>query len=280
MPPGYVCMATRWPFAGLTSSQTLKRLACSRLHMVMWPKTILPSAVAGPVAAKAEQRSFFGTGGFVVLRVLEALAFQSGRRGVQGAVEERDLDVAVEGDHVDQVDGPAVELGAGRGGAVGDALHLFEELRVVPPQEQGVDEHAERAVGLGRGLRTVLLAERADVVDDLGGQQLAVLVAAFVRLALDVQDDPTRLGIAVRRPEAFDGRRVRRERFRRQFARAVKTSSANDGETASATAASEINRIDIQGVSARLGRFYRKRFSRREAFSSRPLMHYHWSQGW
>ena len=53
--------------------------------MVMWPKTILPSAVAGPVAAKALQRIGLG-GGFGLRRFQrEADALQAGRRRVEGA---------------------------------------------------------------------------------------------------------------------------------------------------------------------------------------------------
>ena len=49
-----------------------------------------------------------------------------------------------------QVDGPAVEAGAGGAGAVGDALHLFEVLLVVAAQEQGVDERARLLPAVGR----------------------------------------------------------------------------------------------------------------------------------
>ena len=47
-----------------------------------------------------------------------------------------------------------------------------------------------------------------DEVDDLGRQQPAVLIAALVGRALDVQDDPARLRIAVRRAVANDRRRI------------------------------------------------------------------------
>ena len=63
MPPGNVCITTRCPLAGRTSSQTKKCDAWWMFHMVMWPKTIFPSAVAGPVAANAEQWCSCGGGG-------------------------------------------------------------------------------------------------------------------------------------------------------------------------------------------------------------------------
>ena len=56
--------------------------------MVMWPKTILPSAVAGPVAAKALQCIGLGGDWAACGRLAEPLALQAGRRGVEGGVEE------------------------------------------------------------------------------------------------------------------------------------------------------------------------------------------------
>src|SRR5439155_24557395 len=69
-------------------------------------------------------------------RLPEALRLQARRRRLQGALEEVHLDVAVEGDDVEQVNGPAVEGRPGGGGAVGDALHLLEVFRVEAAQEQ------------------------------------------------------------------------------------------------------------------------------------------------
>ena len=56
--------------------------------MVMWPKTILPSAVAGPTAAKALQWSGLWR---AVWRTLAAQALQAGRVGVEGRVERHDF---------------------------------------------------------------------------------------------------------------------------------------------------------------------------------------------
>ena len=78
-------------------------------------------------------------------------AFQAGRRRFEGAVERFDLGPAVEGDDVDQVDGPTVEACPGRGRAVGDALHLFEKFLVEAAEKQGVDQPARVLPALRRG---------------------------------------------------------------------------------------------------------------------------------
>ena len=46
---------TRWPLAGLISSITLVCSLSVSGHQVVWPITMRPSRVAGPVAAKALQ---------------------------------------------------------------------------------------------------------------------------------------------------------------------------------------------------------------------------------
>ena len=50
-------MRTRWPFAGFTSSQTLRQCDPWSPNIVMCPKTIFPVLVAGAVAAKALHRA-------------------------------------------------------------------------------------------------------------------------------------------------------------------------------------------------------------------------------
>ena len=77
-----------------------------RLNMVMWPKTILPSAVAGPVAAKALQCSAFAAGIVLGFGRCQSQAFEAGRRRFERVVERLDLGPAVERDDVDQVDRP------------------------------------------------------------------------------------------------------------------------------------------------------------------------------
>ena len=96
----------------------------------MWPMTTWPSAVAGPVAAKALQCDSWGRVGPCLGRLAEPPALQPRRRGVEGTIKERGLDVGVERDDIEQVDGPPVELGPGRGRTVGDPLHLLEVLGV------------------------------------------------------------------------------------------------------------------------------------------------------
>src|SRR5205823_2305286 len=115
------------------------------------------------------------------------------RLGEQAVVERLDLGPGVEGDYVEQVDAPAVEAGAGLAGAVGDALHLLEVFLVVAAEEEGVGEGAGELPRLGGGLGAEGGGEAADVGCDLGGEEPAVLDAAVVGFALDVDDDPASL---------------------------------------------------------------------------------------
>ena len=57
------------------------------------------------------------------------------------------------------------------------------------------------ALGLALG------GEHRDVVGDLGGEQPAVLIAAVVGIALDVEHDPAGLRVAIGRAVSLDGRR-------------------------------------------------------------------------
>ena len=107
--------------------------------MVMWPKTILPSAVAGPTAAKALQWSGLGADRrFLGLQEIAGSPIPSARR--RGGVERHDFGPGVDRGHVDHVDFPAVKLGAGRAGAVGDAAHLFQIFLVITAEEQRIDD--------------------------------------------------------------------------------------------------------------------------------------------
>ncbi len=113
---------------------------------------------------------------------------------------------------------PAVEAGAGRAGAVGDPLHLLQVFLVVAAEEERVDEGAGRLPAVGGRLGTLPLGEAADLGRDLRRQEPAVLHAALVRLALDVQDDPAGLRVAVGGAVALHrggvGLEVRRRRGR------------------------------------------------------------------
>ncbi len=135
-------------------------------------------------------------------------SLQARRRRLQRAIEERHFDIRVDGHNIDEVQAAAVELRAGIGGAVGDALHLLELLAVVAAQEQGVDELPRVLPRIFGRLGAVALGQHADVVGDLSRQQLAVLIAALVRLAFDVQHDPAGLRIAIRRPMTYHRCRI------------------------------------------------------------------------
>ena len=130
---------------------------------------------------------------------------------MQGGIERLDLRPGIEGDDVEQVEWPAVEARPGGAGAVGDALHLLEVFLVVAAQEQGIDQGARRLPAVGRRLGTLHGGETADVRRRSPGQQPAMLHAAFIRLALDVQDDPAGLRIAIGRAVTLHRMRVRRE---------------------------------------------------------------------
>ena len=109
--------------------------------MVIWPKTTWPSAVAGPVAAKALQCDSWGAR-------LGLAGRARGRAGLRdrSAVASRafsrkfELDVGVDRDDVEQVERPAVELGPGGRGAVGDSFHLLKVFGVESAQEEGIGQ--------------------------------------------------------------------------------------------------------------------------------------------
>ena len=160
------------------------------------------------MAAKALQCSAGLVLRLRVVRRLELLAFQTGRRGVQVLRQEIDLDAGVQGHDVDEIDGPIVELGSAGRGTVGNALHLFEILLVVAAQEQGIDQQALIAPAMLGVLVAASGGEGVDVIGNLGRHQLAVLIAAIVGIALDVQHGPAGLGIAIGRPVALHRRGI------------------------------------------------------------------------
>ena len=84
-------------------------------------------------------------------RLREAHAFQAGRRGLQGASRAcRSRARQLRATMSTRSMGRPSKRGPGGGGAVGDALHLFEVLLVVAAQEQGVDERAGLLPAVGR----------------------------------------------------------------------------------------------------------------------------------
>ena len=132
-------MSMRWPDAGLMSSMTLVCSASVSGHQVTWPMTILPSRVAGPVAANALQWSSHRiTLAVRVRRLLQAQSFESCRSGGDGAAQFTHFDGRVGHDHIDEVDAAILPARAGVGGAVGDAAHLLQNFLVEAAQEQSI----------------------------------------------------------------------------------------------------------------------------------------------
>jgi hypothetical protein len=168
--------------------------------MVMWPKTILPSFVAGPVAANAEQW----------LRRGDSVG--TGKRRPSRPVERHLLRPGVERHDVEQVDAPPEQPRAGGAGPVGDALHLLQVLAVVAAEVQRGGQRAGQLPALGGGLVAEVGGVAAQLGLDLRSEQLAVLHAALVGFALDVDDDPTGLVVAVALLEPRHGERVDRVR--------------------------------------------------------------------
>ena len=158
--------------------------------MKIWLKMNRPVFVAPLVATKEEQWSPLPAFGRLVVAGHEG-AVGEGVGGVrQGGLEVARIHIAVQRDDVQQVDGTPLELGAGLGGAIGDALHLLQELQIELAQEEGVGELALVGPAPG-GIRGVLLdRELGDEAHDLVGHELAVLATPGVGRALDVQEGP------------------------------------------------------------------------------------------
>ena len=95
------------------------------------------------------------------------------------------------------------QLRAGVGRAVGDAAHLFQDLAVEAAQEKRVGGGA--VVVPPASLRAEVGGAALQVFGNLARHQVAVLVAALVGLAFDVQIDPPGGRIAVGGAEGLDG---------------------------------------------------------------------------
>ncbi len=169
----------------------------------MWPIIAWPSAVAAPVAANAEQCDS-GSWRGPFCRFPEDLTFQTGPGGVEGLVHEGTFDLGIDRDDVEEVDRPALDLGTGRGGSIGDALHFFEQLAIILPEKEGIGQVTQFLPSVGRRLGGPVAAQVADVVGDFPTQKPAMLVASVIRLALNMQDSPAVLRIEVSRALAPD----------------------------------------------------------------------------
>ena len=182
--------------------------------MKSWPKTTPPPAVAGPVAARDEH--LWRSSGIAISSAADRKLRPESAFGVTLRAplscprSTAELRVTMSSRSI----GAAVVGGAAARRAVGDAAHLGELLLVEPPQQQGVGQQPQ-ARPAGRRLLAVLLdRELPEVGDDLVGEQEAVLEAARVRLALDVQHDPAAVLVAV--PLAPPAHRLGRDQLVRR----------------------------------------------------------------
>ena len=93
-----------------------------------------------------------------------------------------------------QVDAPVLPPGAGVGGAIGNAAHLLQDFVVEAAEEEGVR-------GGAIVLPVLLVAESGgtalEILWNLAGHQMAMLVSALVGLSFDVEIDPAGGGVAV-----------------------------------------------------------------------------------
>ena len=184
--------------------------------MVMWPKTTWPSAVAGPGRREGAAVRLLGAHRALARAGSRNLpAFQAGRRGLEGVFQEVGLDVGVDRHEVEQ------DRAAGRP----TWPRPRPPRRRFPSSPRGIRSR----IGAGTGRRpgaagparrrsgALLLRYRGQFADepgDLGRHQPAVLVAPLVGLALDVQDDPAGLRVAITRPITAHRGRVGPERVR------------------------------------------------------------------
>src|SRR5262249_26155619 len=162
---------------------------------------IFPSAVAGPVAMNAEQWSAFligagaGFGNFCPSSPVGVAA----RAEARGSVFIHAFIAPMSPRAV----GPASEFPPPAARPPPATLPPLGPPGGELAGEQGVGEGPGVGPRLVRGLVPVLGGEGLDLLGDLGGHQPAVLVAAFVWFALDVQDNPPGLGVAVARTVAL-----------------------------------------------------------------------------
>ena len=181
--------------------------------MVMWPKTILPSAVAGPVAAKALQWPSRGRTG-------------APSAGSRNRLPSRPVAVASRAPSRNEVSISALTAtmstrSSGRPSKRAPAAAAPSAMPFISSRYSASNFRRKRALassrtvapGVAGRLGAAIGGEGLDEPGDLGGHQAAVLVAALVRFALDVQHDPAGLRIAIARAEALDRGRVGPERL-------------------------------------------------------------------
>ncbi len=129
----------RWPVAGLISSITLVCSARVRGHHVTWPMTILPSRVAGPVAAKALQWSSTESRLAPAYAGLSKLSPSRPVAVVETALRQlAQFHGDVRHHDVHEVDAAVEPLRSGVGCALGDAAHLLHDFAIEAAEKQRV----------------------------------------------------------------------------------------------------------------------------------------------
>ena len=178
---------------------------------VVWPMTALPYLVAGPVAAKALHRSICVVGFALDARLPKSLPSRP-----VGCASSAPSSVIISG----QTLMATISVRSrGRPSNFAPASAAPSAIPFISSSNSGSNFRRNRASAmlphqvpaLRRRRAGLLCREAFDVILDFAPQELSLLPAAFVRLALDVHDDPSRLRVAIRRPFALDGSRVRRE---------------------------------------------------------------------
>ena len=99
-------------------------------------------------------------------RLTVSPAFEAGSSRLQRLVKKRGLDVGVERHHVEQIERPAIEFRARRGGTVGDTLHFLEVFAVESSQEEGVGDQPEVVPGV-RGCPDAAIAASSPINSDI-----------------------------------------------------------------------------------------------------------------
>ena len=132
-------------------------------------------------------------------------AFEAGRSHGHRRSQLAHLHFRVGDDDIGQVEFPVQPLRPGGVGAVGDALHLFEDFAIEAAQEKRIGGGAIRIPCLLVGLAREVEGAALQIFGNLPRHQPAVLIAALVRLPFDMQIDPAGRRIAVCRAERLHG---------------------------------------------------------------------------
>ncbi len=158
------------------------------------------AAVASGGAGGGEGAAMIQRGAALAIDVIgshQAQAFQAVRSHRQRRAQLAQFDGGVHDHDVGQVDGAAFPARAGIGGAVGDAFHFRENFLIEAVQEESGGGGARQVPAFVLVFGIQLGGAALHVLRDFLGHQMPVLIAALVRLAFDVDVDPSAHGIAI-----------------------------------------------------------------------------------